>query len=142
MNEFPEIIASEAMLEELLSTPSAETVKMFSGIEGDIMFLGIGGKIGPSLARMAKRAIDQAGVDKGLIGVSLFESEEKRLKIANMGIETIHGDLLDGDFVKSLPPVKNVFFLAGMKFGSEENISLNWDAGVRFRISISAARSL
>ena len=126
MNEYPDKIASEAILEELLSIPSAEAVKMFAEIEGDIMFLGIGGKIGPSLAKMALRACDQAGVEKRLIGVSLFESEQQRLKIADMGIETIDGDLLDIDFIKSLPLAKNVFFLAGMKFGSEENISLTW----------------
>jgi len=126
MNEYPEKIASEAILEELLSIPSAEAVKMFAGIEGDIMFLGIGGKIGPSLARMALRACDEAGVDKRIVGVSLFESEQQRLKIEDMGIETIHGDLLDIDFIKTLPLAKNVFFLAGMKFGSEENISLTW----------------
>jgi len=126
MSEYPEKIASEAILEELLSIPSAEAVKMFAGIEGDIMFLGIGGKIGPSLARMALRACDQAGVEKRIIGVSLFESEQQRKKIGDMGIETIHGDLLDIDFIKTLPLAKNVFFLAGMKFGSEENISLTW----------------
>jgi nucleoside-diphosphate-sugar epimerase len=126
MNKNPEKIASEALLEDMLSTPTAEAVKMFSGIEGDIMFLGIGGKIGPTLARMAKRACDQAGVEKRIIGVSLFESDQQRKKIEDMGIETIHGDLLDIDFIKSLPKAKNVFFLAGMKFGSEENISLTW----------------
>jgi len=126
MNEYPDKIASEAILEELLSIPSAESVKMFAEIEGDIMFLGIGGKIGPSLARMALRACDQAGVEKRIIGVSLFESDQQRQKIEDMGIETIDGDLLDMDFIKSLPLAKNVFFLAGMKFGSEENISLTW----------------
>jgi len=126
MNEYPEKIASEALLEDMLSTPTAEAVKMFSRIEGDIMFLGIGGKIGPTLARMALRACDQAGIEKRIVGVSLFESDQQRKKIEDMGIETIHGDLLDIDFIKSLPKAKNVFFLAGMKFGSEENISLTW----------------
>ena len=126
MNEYPEKIASEAILEELLSTPTAEAVKMFSEIEGDIMFLGIGGKIGPTLAQMAKRACNEAGVEKRIYGVSLFESDQQREKIEELGIETIHGDLLDIDFIKSLPKAKNVFFLAGMKFGSEENISLTW----------------
>ena len=126
MNEYPEKIASEALLEDMLSTPTAEAVKMFSRIEGDIMFLGIGGKIGPTLARMALRACDQAGIEKRIIGVSLFESDQQRKKIEDMGFETIHGDLLDIDFIKSLPKAKNVFFLAGMKFGSEENISLTW----------------
>ena len=126
MNEYPEKIASETILEELLSTPTAEAVKMFSEIEGDIMFLGIGGKIGPTLAQMAKRACNEAGVEKRIYGVSLFESDQQREKIEELGIETIHGDLLDIDFIKSLPKAKNVFFLAGMKFGSEENISLTW----------------
>ena len=124
--EYPEKIASEEILEDLLSTPSAETVEMFAGIEGDLMFLGIGGKIGPSLARMALRACEQAGVKKRILGVSLFESEQQRQKIEDMGIETIHGDLLDTAFIKSLPAIENIFFLAGMKFGSEENISLTW----------------
>ena len=126
MNKNPEKIADRSTLEDLLSTPTAEAVKMFSEIEGDIMFLGIGGKIGPTLAKMAKRACDKAGVEKHIYGVSLFESDEQQKQIEDMGIETIHGDLLDMDFIKSLPEVKNVFFLAGMKFGSEENISLTW----------------
>ena len=126
MNEYPEKIVSEAILEDMLSIPTAEAVEMFSGVEGDIMFLGIGGKIGPTLAKMAKRACDQAGVEKRIYGVSLFESDQQRKQIEDIGIETIHGDLLDMDFIKSLPKAKNVFFLAGMKFGSEENISLTW----------------
>jgi len=126
MNEYPDQIANEALLEEMLSTPTAESVQMFSGIEGDLMFLGIGGKIGPTLARMAKRACEKAGVEKRIYGVSLFESDQQRKQIEDIGIETIHGDLLDMDFIKSLPKAKNVFFLAGMKFGSEENISLTW----------------
>jgi len=126
MNEYPNQIADKALLEDLLSTPTAEAVKMFSDLEGDIMFLGIGGKIGPTLAKMAKRACEKAGVEKRIYGVSLFESDEQQRQIKDIGIETIHGDLLDKDFIKGLPKAKNVFFLAGMKFGSEENISLTW----------------
>jgi len=126
MNEYPNQIANKALLEDLLSTPTAEAVKMFSDLEGDIMFLGIGGKIGPTLAKMAKRACEKAGVEKRIYGVSLFESDEQQRQIEDIGIEIIHGDLLDKDFIKGLPKAKNVFFLAGMKFGSEENISLTW----------------
>ncbi len=126
MNGYPDKIASEAVLEDILSTPTAESVKMFSGLEGDIMFLGIGGKIGPTLAKMAKRAIDAADVEKRIYGVALFESEEQRKQLEHIGIETFHGDLLDTEFINSLPKVKNVFFLAGMKFGSEDNLSLTW----------------
>jgi nucleoside-diphosphate-sugar epimerase len=114
------------VLEDLLSKPTPEAISMFKSLEGDIMFLGIGGKIGPSLARMAKRACEKAGVEKRMYGVALFESEEQRKELEALGFETFHGDLLDPDFIHSLPKVKNVYFLAGMKFGSEENLSLTW----------------
>jgi len=126
MEMYPDKINDLATLENLLSTPTEAAVKMCSDLEGDIMFLGIGGKIGPSLAMMTRRACEKAKVRKHIYGVSLFESDEQRKKIEDMGIETLHGDLLDMNFIKSLPKVKNVFFLAGMKFGSEENISLTW----------------
>jgi len=126
MNIYPDKISDLAALEDLLSLPTEASVKMFSDLEGDIMFLGIGGKIGPSLARMAKRACDKAKLEKRIYGVSLFESDQLRKQIEEIGIETFHGDLLDMNFIKSLPKARNVFFLAGMKFGSEENISLTW----------------
>ena len=126
MNTYPDKISDIAALEELLSQPSESSVKMCSALEGDIMFLGVGGKIGPMLARMAKRACAEAKVEKRIFGASLFESDQQRKQIEDMGIETFHGDLLDPDFLNSLPRARNVFFLAGMKFGSEENISLTW----------------
>ena len=126
MNNFPELISTEEQLEELLSRPEKETVEMFSRIDGDIIFLGIAGKIGPSLGLMAKRACDEAGVHKKIYGVSRFSDRRQKEFLEKNGIETIEGDLLDSDFLKSLPKVKNVFFLAGMKFGSEDNLSLTW----------------
>jgi nucleoside-diphosphate-sugar epimerase len=126
MDEFPKTIDNETQLEELLSRPSAEVVDLFKTLEGDIIFLGIAGKIGPSIARMAKRACEEAGVSKLVIGVSRFSNEQEQKHIESFGIETIRGDLLDPEFVKSLPKVKNVIFLAGMKFGSESNLSLTW----------------
>jgi nucleoside-diphosphate-sugar epimerase len=126
MNEFPKTIDNETQLEELLSRPSAEVVDLFKTLEGDIIFLGIAGKIGPSIARMAKRACEEAGVSKRVIGVSRFSNEQEQKHIESFGIETIRGDLLNPEFVKSLPNVKNGIFLAGMKFGSESNLSLTW----------------
>lgn len=126
MAVYPDKISNETQLEELLSHPGDKVTEMFSRIDGDVMFLGIGGKIGPTLALMAKRACDKAGVKKRIVGVSLFESEEQRNKLENNGIETIHGNLLDMDFIKSLPFMKNVYFLAGMKFGSLDNLALTW----------------
>jgi len=124
--EFPETIVNEKQLEELLSRPTPEVVDLFKTLEGDIIFLGIAGKIGPSIARMAKRASKEAGVSKRIIGVSRFSNEQERNQIERFGIETIRGDLLEPDFVNSLPKVKNVVFLAGMKFGAEGNLSLTW----------------
>lgn len=126
MVDYPQKIANEQQLEELLSRPAEETVELFKKLDGDIIFLGIAGKIGPSLAHMAKRACDKAGVKKRIIGVSRFRNEDEKAQIESFGIETIRGDLLDREFLESLPKVKNVFFLAGMKFGSEENLSLTW----------------
>lgn len=124
--KLPDRIRNVGELEDLLSTPGKETIKMFSRMEGDIMFLGVGGKIGPTLARMARRACDKAGIEKRIFGVSKFGSEKEKQHLEAMGIETMDGDLLDTNFLNSLPKVKNIFFLAGMKFGSEENISLTW----------------
>jgi nucleoside-diphosphate-sugar epimerase len=126
MVKFPETIENEQQLEELLSRPASEVVDLFKTLDGDIIFLGIAGKIGPSIARMAKRACDEAGVSKRIIGVSRFSNEQEKSRIESFGIETIRGDLLDPEFVKSLPRVKNVIFLAGMKFGAEGNLALTW----------------
>jgi hypothetical protein len=126
MNVYPDKISGETQLEELLSHPGDKVTEMFSRLDGDVMFLGISGKIGPTLALMAKRACDKAGVKKRIVGVSMFESDDQRQKIEKSGIETIHGNLLDMDFLKSLPVLKNVYFLAGMKFGSLDNLALTW----------------
>lgn len=119
-------ITSENELEEWLSRPEKETVQLFRELEGDIIFLGVAGKIGPSLAHMATRACEKAGVKKRIIGVSRFSNPEEKQKMEHFGTETFQGDLLDRNFLESLPKVKNVFFLAGMKFGSEKNRSLTW----------------
>ena len=126
MIKYPETIENEQELEQLLSRPSAEVVDLFKTLEGDIIFLGIAGKIGPSIARMARRATDEAGIPRRIIGVSRFGNQQEQKDIESYGIETIRGDLLDPDFIKSLPQIKNVIFLAGMKFGAEGNLSQTW----------------
>jgi len=119
-------IKNEKELDEMLSRPTEDLVRMMSGLEGDILFLGVAGKIGISMAVMAKRAIDLAGVGKRVIGLSRFSQENQIHILEKEGIEIIKGDLLDPSFVLGLPKIKNIFFLAGMKFGSEENLSLTW----------------
>jgi nucleoside-diphosphate-sugar epimerase len=119
-------IVNEEQLDEMISRPTEELVEMISTLEGDLLFLGVGGKIGISMASMAKRAIDQAGIYKRVIGLDRFDGTPAIQKLEEKGIEVIKGDLLDPEFVKGLPKVKNVIFLAGMKFGSEENLSMTW----------------
>jgi len=119
-------IADEQQLEEMLSRPTSELIEMISQIDGDLMFLGVGGKIGYSTALMAKKAIDQVGIQKRVIGLDRFDSVQVIDKLEKEGIEIIKGDLLDADLVKGLPKVKNIIFMAGMKFGSEENLTLTW----------------
>ncbi|NMC37654.1 MAG: NAD(P)-dependent oxidoreductase [Bacteroidales bacterium] len=126
MIELPEKINSEEQLDELISRPYDELVNYFSKLEGDILILGINGKIGPSLARMARRACDKAGVNKTITGVDRNFSPEQRSGFNGIGITTIEGDLLDVNFVNGLPEAENIVFLAGMKFGAVDNLPMTW----------------
>ncbi|MFW6290423.1 MAG: NAD-dependent epimerase/dehydratase family protein, partial [Mariniphaga sp.] len=101
-------------------------IELMAQLDGDLLFLGVAGKIGPSLAHTAKRACTRAGVEKRVLGVSRFSNPQEKKLIESFGVETISGDFLDRSFLESLPRVKNVFFLAGMKFGAQENRSFTW----------------
>ncbi|HJN12347.1 MAG TPA: NAD(P)-dependent oxidoreductase [Pirellulaceae bacterium] len=113
-------------LEELLSRPSDDVVRAMSNVKGDILVLGVGGKMGPTLARMARRASDGAGVARRVIGVSRFSSPGLDQRLNDWGVETIRCDLLDRASIDQLPDVENIVFMAGMKFGATENPSLTW----------------
>ncbi len=113
-------------LEESLSRPTDAVVELFRRMAGDVILLGVAGKIGPSLARMAKRASDQAGIMRRVIGVARFSNAAEEPLLQASGIETVRCDLLDEDAVARLPDAPNVFYLAGMKFGATGNESLTW----------------
>jgi nucleoside-diphosphate-sugar epimerase len=122
----PERIHTIDELEELLSRPSPGLVESFRTLEGDIMFLGAGGKMGPSLAEMAVRASREAGVERKVYAVSRFSSPEAEAKLQSRGIRTIRGDLLDREFLAGLPETPNVVFMVGRKFGTSEDRALTW----------------
>ena len=126
MKSLPEFFRTEAELEEAISRPSPELVEMMEFLRGDFIFLGVSGKMGISMACMAKRACDSAGIRKRIIGVSRFSDSENKEYLEEQGVETISGDLLDPEFVKSLPNVTNVVYLAGTKFGTQDNQSYTW----------------
>jgi nucleoside-diphosphate-sugar epimerase len=119
-------IPSLAELEDALSTPSSALVEAMARLHGDILLLGVGGKIGPTLARMARRAADAAGSPKRVIGVSRFTSAGCQEWLKRWDIETLGGDLLDVSFVRSLPNVDNVLYLVGRKFGANGDAAQTW----------------
>lgn len=115
-----------AELENLMTEPSEALVEDMRKLEGNIIILGIGGKMGPTLAVMAKRAIDKAGVDKKVIGVSRFSNGTLQADLEKEGIETIAIDLLNDEELRKLPVEKNVIYMAGNKFGTTGNEHFTW----------------
>src|SRR5271166_2488882 len=113
-------------LEHLLSEPSEGAVRAMSALDGDVLVLGVGGKMGPTLARMAKKASDIAGVKRRVIGVSRFSSSPLERQLQSWGVETVRCDLLDPKSLTELPDASNVIFMAGMKFGSTGKEALTW----------------
>lgn len=113
-------------LEDCLSRPTAGLVERFSELDGDIIFLGAGGKMGPTMARMARRASDLAGTERKIIAVSRFSDAAAAKRLESWGVEVVSADLLDETAVASLPDAPNVCYLAGMKFGASGNEPFTW----------------
>jgi nucleoside-diphosphate-sugar epimerase len=109
-----------------LLSPSDALVEDMCKIDGDIMILGAGGKMGPGLARKAKQAADRAGIKKRIIGVARFSEPGLEEEFNRLGIETIRTDLLEDDQLQRLPEVSNLLYLAGTKFGTQGNESFTW----------------
>ncbi len=125
-SSLPDRIETEEQLEELLSRPSAADVAFLKGLPGDIAIVGAGGKMGPSLARRARRAAEAADVSKRIAAVSRFSDASLTRALEASGVEAIACDLLDRAQVESLPDFDNVLFLAGMKFGASSRPDLTW----------------
>src|SRR5437588_3289083 len=105
-------IQTEEQLEDLLSEPTPEVIQTLGRLPGDILFLGVAGKMGPTLARMARRASDAAGVRRRVIGVARFSSGGAEALHAH-GIETVRCDLLDESQAGRLPDAANVVLMTG-----------------------------
>ncbi len=115
-----------AELEDFMTTPSQELVQDIQQVDGDIMILGVSGKMGPTLAKMTKRAVDQAGLPKRIIGVARFTDSSLREELEQFGIETIQANLLNEEELQDLPNVKNIIYMAGNKFGTVGNEHYTW----------------
>ena len=122
----PDRITSEAELENLLAQPSEEDIATVARLEPDIMILGAGGKMGPSLARRVQRAAARAGTGSRVVAVSRFSSREARTRLEADGVPTLACDLLNEPAIAGLPRFPNVLYLAGRKFGTTERTDITW----------------
>jgi nucleoside-diphosphate-sugar epimerase len=118
--------ASDEELEELLSRPNDRDIAAVRALSGNVVVLGAGGKMGPSLARRVRRAADEAGVACRVAAVSRFSTRESVDALEQARVEVLPCDLLDPRAVEALPTFENVLYLAGMKFGASERPSLTW----------------
>jgi nucleoside-diphosphate-sugar epimerase len=115
------LIETEKALIDQMTRPTAEVEKAVGELDGDILVLGVGGKMGPTLAELLVRA----GARR-VIGVSRFSDEEQRRYLESVGVETVKADLLDEAALSGLPDAPYIYMMAGFKFGSTGNESMTW----------------
>jgi nucleoside-diphosphate-sugar epimerase len=119
-------IANEAELEDLLAQPSDADVRAMAALEGDLLLLGVAGKMGPSLAHRAALASAAAGTRRRIVGVARFSDPAVARQLESWGVETIAADLLAPGALAALPDAPNVIYMAARKFGSTGDESLTW----------------
>ena len=122
----PDIITNESELDEVLSRPTEALVRFIKTVSSPLVLLGIGGKMGPTLAILARRAAEMAEHRLEIIGASRFSDNSARDWLEARGVKTIACDLLDSASVARLPDAENVIYLAGLKFGTAQNPSATW----------------
>jgi nucleoside-diphosphate-sugar epimerase len=120
--------SSESSLEARLAAPDEETVQALEALSGDVIILGAGGKMGPSLARMARRALTDRS--RRVIAVSRFSDARAAALLEDAGVEVIRADLSDPQAVRTLPDAANVLWMAGQKFGTTGDPVGTWTQNV------------
>lgn len=113
-------------LDDILSEPSDRLIEDIKKIDGDIMLLGAGGKMGPTMALLAQRAINKAKIAKKVYAVSRFSSQEAKNKLEQEGIICISADLQNAEKINALPNVENIIFMVGRKFGTDGSEAMTW----------------
>jgi nucleoside-diphosphate-sugar epimerase len=122
----PAAIDSEEELEQLLSEPTPAVRAALATLDSDLYILGVGGKMGPTLARMAARALHEIKSSYQVYGVARFTDSAVRDKLEAWGVRTIACDLLDPAAVHALPDTRNIIFMAGQKFGTTGQADMTW----------------
>ncbi|MBP3361142.1 MAG: NAD(P)-dependent oxidoreductase [Clostridia bacterium] len=117
---------TEEKLNDMLTTPSYNLISDIVKIKGNIMILGAGGKMGPTLAVLTKNAVKKAGIKKKVFAVSRGSDAIAKKYMLDNGIEVISMDLLDKEKLYSLPDVENIIYMAGKKFGTDGNEWQTW----------------
>ena len=123
------LISDERELEVRLRTPSAHDIEAASRLHGDVLILGAGGKMGPSLAMRIAQAIQSAGLKHKVLAV-VRKDRGGILNAPSSGVEVIEADLLRPRGLDTLPDAPNVVFMVGRKFGSESDLPLTWATNV------------
>lgn len=119
-------IQTETELEDRLSAPSEADIAVMRALDGDIMILGAGGKMGPSLVRLAQRACCEGSIRKRIVAVSRFGNRNLACKLEDEGVEVIGCDLLEPGELAKLPQIPNIVFMAARKFGTNGSEHLTW----------------
>jgi nucleoside-diphosphate-sugar epimerase len=120
------MIATVEKLEAALSDPVQADIEAMRELDGDLLILGVGGKMGPSLAKLARRAAEAGGTRKRIIGVARFSDHNLQKNLQAAGVETIAMDLLEPNVLHRLPDVQNVVFMAAKKFGTSSAEHETW----------------
>ncbi len=121
-DNLPDRIRDNQQLDDLLCCPSQALIDDLAALDGDIMVLGVAGKMGLTVAGLAKAAAP----DKRVIGVARFSEPGSKEILEARGVETIACDLLDEEKILSLPQAPNIVFMAGRKFGADSDLALTW----------------
>lgn len=122
----PVAIRNELELEEVLTRPSAALIAFIKTVSSPLLVLGAGGKMGPTLTVLARRAADAAGHPLEVVAVSRFSNASSREWLEARGVQTMSCDLLDADAITRLPDAKNIIYLVGLKFGTAQNPAATW----------------
>jgi nucleoside-diphosphate-sugar epimerase len=123
---WPERIETEKQLDDILTQPSVALVEAIKHVSSPLLVLGAGGKMGPTLAVLARRAAQAANHQLNIIAVSRFSDERSHAWLETLGVRTLRCDLLDRSAVEKLPDSENLIYLVGLKFGTAENPSATW----------------
>lgn len=122
----PDRIRTEAELDELLTEPTPALVRDIRSFQSPLVIVGAGGKMGPTLAVLARRAADAAGHPLEIIAASRFTNPTAKAWLDARGIRTLTADLLDPASLSALPDSNNVMYLVGLKFGTAQNPGATW----------------